>query len=55
MKKGIAKGVRTMNGLSMLFFQALKAFELWTGVILNKEQIDQGLKQLENYVYMKRD
>jgi len=51
MKKGKEFGVITMNGLGMLFFQAVKAFELWSGITMDKEQLDSMLKKLDNYVY----
>ncbi len=53
MKKGSEFGVTTMNGLGMLFFQAVKAFELWSGDSMNKEQLERGMKKLDNYVYTK--
>ena len=31
-KDSINLGIRTINGLDMLVFQAAKAFEIWTGL-----------------------
>jgi len=54
MKKGKDFGVTTMNGLGMLFFQAVKAFELWSGIVMTKEQLDSAFEKLDNYVYTKK-
>ncbi len=51
MKKGSRHGAKTMNGLGMLYFQAVKAFELWTGLKLDKGQLQRGLTKLRQYVY----
>lgn len=53
-KKGIRHGAKTMNGLSMLFFQAVKAFELWTHMELSNEQSSRLLMELENLVYKEK-
>lgn len=54
MKKGKKFGVTTMNGLGMLFFQAVKAFELWSDIVMDDEQLNRGIKKLDNYVYSKK-
>lgn len=51
MKKLGVYGVKSINGLGMLFFQALKAFELWTGEELNNIQIEQCMLKLKKKVY----
>ncbi|MDQ2086814.1 shikimate dehydrogenase [Herbivorax sp. ANBcel31] len=33
------KGCKTINGLGMLFYQGIKAYEIWTGVKLSDEDI----------------
>lgn len=44
-------GVKAVNGLGMLFFQAVCAFEIWTGILLEQEQLERALKKLEIHVY----
>lgn len=51
MRQGKERGVKTINGLGMLFFQAVSAFELWTGNILSKEQTQRAMGKLEIHVY----
>lgn len=46
-----SKGVKTVNGLGMLFFQAVCAFELWTGITMEPDQLQRGLRKLEQHVY----
>ncbi len=53
MKKGKSHGVKVSNGLGMLFFQAVKAFELWTDIKLRDEQLKRVFRELENYIYTK--
>lgn len=33
------KGCKTINGLGMLFYQGIKAYEIWTGIKLSEENI----------------
>lgn len=40
-------GIKAVNGLAMLFFQALDAQKIWNGVELSKAQIIQTLKNIE--------
>lgn len=44
-------GAQTQNGLDMLLYQGLLAFELWTGIfpdpVLGKNLLEEGLKQNE--------
>ena len=53
--KGNEFKAKTMNGLGMLFFQAVKAFELWSDYKLSDKQIDTALTELENYVYTNKN
>ena len=54
MTKGKEHQVKVLNGLSMLFFQALKAFEYWTDITLTSSQVEWCLQQLETMVYNKQ-
>jgi shikimate dehydrogenase len=36
MKKGLEKGAKVCNGLNMLYLQAEKAWQIWTGNIINR-------------------
>ncbi len=40
MKKAKRAGARTMNGLSMLLYQGVLAYELWNGVRISQEHAD---------------
>jgi len=51
MKQAKKQGVTTVNGLGMLFFQAVSAFELWTGITLTPEQTKSAMGKLEVHVY----
>lgn len=51
LKQAKSKGVTTVNGLGMLFFQAVCAFELWTGIKMEPEQLKRGFLKLEKHVY----
>jgi shikimate dehydrogenase len=51
MTQGREHQAKVLNGLSMLFFQALKAFEYWTDITLTASQIEWCLNQLEMTVY----
>lgn len=51
MTKGRKHKAKVLNGLSMLFFQALKAFEYWTDTTLTASQIEWCLHHLETTVY----
>lgn len=51
MTKGKKHQATVLNGLSMLFFQALKAFEYWTDITLTASQIEWCLHRLETTVY----
>jgi len=55
MKLAEEHGVKTCNGLGMLFFQAVSAFELWTGLVLSEEQIKRAKQSLEVHVYGQRN
>ncbi len=53
MKKGKDHGAKVANGLGMLFFQAVKAFELWTNITLDDDQLKRVFGKLEKFVYEK--
>ncbi|HHX17970.1 MAG TPA: shikimate dehydrogenase [Clostridium sp.] len=40
LKDAKKKGCKTINGLGMLFYQGIKAYEIWTGVKLSEENIE---------------
>lgn len=44
-------GVQTLNGLGMLFYQAVKAFELWHEIQMPEEIIDKCYERFYKYVY----
>jgi shikimate dehydrogenase len=48
MKDARAIGARTENGLEMLLYQGLLAFELWTGIfpdpVVGKKLLEEGIK-----------
>jgi shikimate dehydrogenase len=46
LKLGKSMGKRAINGLSMLFFQALEAQKIWNGVNLNQKQISEALENI---------
>ncbi|MCK5761453.1 MAG: shikimate dehydrogenase [Candidatus Izimaplasma sp.] len=41
-------GVKTMNGLGMLYYQGVKAFELWHGIIPEKSVLDKNFQLFIN-------
>lgn len=41
-------GVKTMNGLGMLYYQGVKAFELWQGIIPEKSVLDKNFQLFIN-------
>lgn len=41
LKDAKKKGCKTINGLGMLFYQGIKAYEIWTGVKLSQEHINE--------------
>ena len=53
MRLGKSYGAKVANGLGMLFFQAVKAFELWTEIKLEKDQLERVLGELEQFIYDK--
>lgn len=44
-------GVSTLSGLGMLYFQAVKAFEIWHQISIPEEIIEKCYKRFYNYVY----
>ncbi|HEY8419074.1 MAG TPA: shikimate dehydrogenase [Clostridia bacterium] len=46
LKLGQSLGKTAINGLSMLFFQALEAQKIWNGVNLNQNQIREALENI---------
>lgn len=40
LKDAKKKGCKTINGLGMLFYQGIKAYEIWTGFKLSEENIE---------------
>lgn len=46
-----SQGVKTLNGLGMLYYQAVRAFEIWHGVTIPEEIIDQCYARFTQYVY----
>ncbi|HEY8443426.1 MAG TPA: shikimate dehydrogenase [Clostridia bacterium] len=46
LKLGESLGKTAINGLGMLFFQALEAQKIWNGIELNQEQISEALKNI---------
>ena len=53
MRLGKSYGAKVTNGLGMLFFQAVKAFELWTEIELDDDQLKRVFGKLEQFVYGK--
>ncbi len=53
MQMGKNHGAKVANGLGMLFFQAVKAFELWTNMTLDDDQLKNVFGKLEKFVYEK--
>lgn len=53
MQLGKSHGAKVTNGLGMLFFQAVKAFELWTDIRLEDDQLKRVFGKLEQFVYGK--
>ena len=46
LKQARGKGASTLNGYSMLFWQAVIAFEIWNDVKVGKNELDKILKIL---------
>ncbi|PKM50786.1 MAG: shikimate dehydrogenase [Firmicutes bacterium HGW-Firmicutes-7] len=44
-------GVKTLNGLGMLYYQAVKAFEIWHDVIIPQPIIEKCFKLFNDYIY----
>ncbi|PKM96166.1 MAG: shikimate dehydrogenase [Firmicutes bacterium HGW-Firmicutes-1] len=44
-------GVKSLNGLSMLYFQAVKAFQIWNDVIIPQPIIEKCFKLFNDYIY----
>lgn len=47
LKKAKNHGYKTVNGLSMLVYQALKSFEIWTGIKADEEEYNSVFKKVE--------
>lgn len=45
------QGVHTINGLGMLYYQAVKAFELWQDIKIPEEIIEKCYERFFEYVY----
>jgi shikimate dehydrogenase len=45
------KGTKILNGLGMLYYQAVAAFEIWNDIKVNDKILDECIKILENFVY----
>lgn len=45
------KGINTLNGFGMLFFQAVKAFEIWNDVIIPESIIEECYQLFSDYIY----
>lgn len=48
---GKKQGIAYANGLPMLFFQAAKSFEIWTGITFEEDDYSNMLKVLTSHVY----
>lgn len=44
-------GIKTLNGLSMLYYQAVKAFELWHDLVIPQPIIEKCFKLFNDYIY----
>ncbi len=44
------KGINNINGLDMLFFQGLRAFEIWTGLTFDAIEIERSYNTFVNFV-----
>ncbi|MCK9444437.1 MAG: shikimate dehydrogenase [Tissierellaceae bacterium] len=51
LKYGRGHGIMAINGLSMLIYQGLKSFEIWTGERVNPEEADKTHQVLEKAIY----
>lgn len=49
-----AHGVRTVNGLGMLFYQAVRAYEIWNEITIPEEVAESVLASLTAHVYIKK-
>lgn len=49
------QGVKTRNGLVMLVYQAVKSFQIWTGIEVSNECIEEVKKIVENKAYKHYD
>lgn len=45
-----SKGCKTINGAGMLFYQGLRAFEIWNGVIVPERIVDELFAEFINYL-----
>lgn len=50
LKMSKEEGATTLNGLEMLFYQGIKAYEIWTRHTLTKEQQHNLLRELKDYL-----
>lgn len=49
-----ASGVSILNGLGMLYFQAVKAYEIWNDIEIPDAILEECLNQFTDYVYSKK-
>jgi shikimate dehydrogenase len=45
-----SKGCKAVNGAGMLFYQGLKAFEIWTGLCVPENIVDELFEEFVNYL-----
>ena len=55
LKMAKERGVKTINGLEMLFYQAIRSQEIWTGELFSYTITDQIYKEIKNYLISKFD
>jgi shikimate dehydrogenase len=51
LQKAQAYGCKCINGFSMLFYQAVKAQEIWTGLTHDKDALVSLMNEIENYFH----
>lgn len=51
LKQAKEMGISTLNGLGMLYFQAVKAFEIWNDTLVPEEIVDIIYQKFYNHVY----
>lgn len=54
LRTAAAKGIKTINGFPMLFYQAIKAQEIWMGEPLRDDITDEVFIQMKEYLLKKR-